>query len=124
MSSVVDMQMIVIDIVLATIDEYHRTAYSRMSDKEKVKLIMHAWNVPTRRGGNDDVWFLLFKDDLPIQRLCAHSTNHNNTHTGRSRRMYVVNTATGMVMLRCQGGKCRRRTGGVRVLRHGRNISK
>jgi len=124
MSSVVDMQMIVIDIVLATIDEYHRTAYRRMNDKGKVKLIMNAWNVPTRRGGNDDVWFLLFKDDLPIQRLCAHSTNHNNTHTGRSRRMYVVNTATGMVTLRCQGGKCRRRTGGVRVLRHGRNISK
>lgn len=124
MSSVSDMQMMVIDLVFSTVDEYHRTAYSRMNDKEKVKMIMNAWNVPTHSGGNDDVWFLLFNDDIPIQRLCAHSTNHNNTHTGRSRRMYVVNTATGRVTLRCQGGRCRRRNGGVRMLRHGRNISK
>ena len=124
MSSAVDTKLMVIDLVFSTVDEYHRTAYSRMNDKEKVKMIMNVWNVPTHSGGNDDVWFLLFKDDLPIQRLCAHSTNKNNTHTGRSRRMYFVNASTGMVTLRCQGGKCRRRTGGVRVLRHGRNISK
>ena len=124
MSSVVDMQMMVIDLVLATIDEYHRTAYSRINDKEKVKLVMHADCVPERRGGNDNVWLVLLKDDKPIQRLCAHSTNNAHTHTGRSRRMYVVNASTGMVTLRCQGGKCKRRNGGERVLRHGRNISK